>query len=224
MFLLGVASRTMFQPWLLGILLSLVTGLAKSGDAPDVFVEVLASAAHIDELRAGGLVLYMRHGATDVNHPDQIPVDIHDCSTQRSLSAQGREQLDEIAAYWMRLHIPLDRVISSPFCRAQETARRVFGGVAVTVDEALLYTAAMPSAEKRPAVERTAYWLSEPIYSAHSRVIVAHGPNIAELMDYLPSEASMTLFRPLGTDQGFAYVASIPAGHWPALLEELALE
>lgn len=224
MHLPDAVSRPLFQPWLLGILLILLTGTARPVDAPAVFTEVLATPEHIELMRAGGLVLYMRHGATDVNYPDNIPVDIHDCLSQRPLSAQGREQLDEIAVYWARLGIPLDKVISSPFCRAQETAQRVFAPMPVTVDEALLYTAAMPSAEKRPAVERTAYWLSKPPSAARNRVVVAHGPNIAELMDYLPAEASITLFRPLGGDQGFTYVASIPAMHWPELLAAMVLE
>ncbi|MCL5043418.1 MAG: histidine phosphatase family protein [Gammaproteobacteria bacterium] len=222
--LIDAVPLPIFLAWLPGLLLLLLAAQVRSFAAPEMFAEVLASAEHIEQLRAGGLVLYLRHGATDVNYPDRIPVDIHDCSTQRPLSAQGREQLGDVAAYWARLDIPLEQVISSPFCRARETAHQVFPDRVVSVDEALLYTAAMPSAEKRPAVERTVYWLSKPLNAGSNRVVVAHGPNIAELMDYLPTEASITLFRPLGVEQGFAYVASIPAWHWPELLMELGLE
>ena len=204
--------------WLCGLWLVLAAGAAQAADDAGSFVEVLATPAHIAQLREGGLVIYLRHAATDAKIPDQIPVNIDDCSTQRPLSALGREQIVRLADYWTAAQIPVERVISSPFCRAQETARGVFGDL-VELDQQLLYTAAMPSAEKQPAVERTAYWLSQPVHGAgYNRVVVAHGPKIAELMDYLPMEASMMLFRPLGEAQGYAYLASIPLTLWPQLL------
>lgn len=38
------------------------------------FVEVPATAATVQQLRAGGYVLYLRHGTTDNTHPDRTPV------------------------------------------------------------------------------------------------------------------------------------------------------
>ena len=43
-------------------------------------------------LKAGGLVVVFRHAATDFSKPDQDPVVVSDCSTQRNLSAQGRAE------------------------------------------------------------------------------------------------------------------------------------
>ncbi len=187
------------------------------------FRVIKAQRQHVQQLRQGGLVVYMRHGATNARIPDQIPVKLDDCASQRPLTDTGRAQLDKIASFVRQLRIPYHQVVSSPFCRAQESARRVFNGP-LQIDPDLRYTAAMPEAEKKPAVARTRYWLSEKITAPRSnRIVVAHGPNMAELIDYLPPEAGLVLFRPLGNgnEPGFEYLASIEPSHWPDLLSAL---
>ena len=95
-------------------------------------------------------------------------------------------------------------------------------GEVVEIDPALRYTAAMPEAEKAPAVQRTRELISTTVAEPGvNRVVVAHGPNIAELMDYLPREATLVIFRPLGGGR-FEYLASIEPRHWPALLHSVA--
>lgn len=186
------------------------------------FEPVWLNSSHIELLRRGGLVIYMRHGSTDARFPDQIPVNLDDCASQRPLSDAGRQQLDQIGQDFALLQLPVHRVISSPFCRAVESTERVFGTELLEVDIPLRYTASMPDREKQPAVERTRYWISLPVNTPDSnRVVVAHGPNVAEIMDYLPGEATLVIFRPLG--EGFEYIASIPPEHWPVLLDELGL-
>lgn len=181
-----------------------------------------ATAEDIRWARGGHAVIYMRHGATDPRFPDQVPVDLNDCSAQRPLSDAGRAQLREIAAGFAQLQLPHTPAHTSPFCRAVESARIVFGDQ-YEVDLELRYTAAMPEVEKAPAVARTRWHLSRPLETpGFNRLVVAHGPNIADLIDYLPPEGTLILFRPLG--DSFEYVASIEPKHWAALLQELAAE
>ncbi len=221
-------SRILRLPWWLGWALAWCLAGQAHADTVAIppkatFTPVPATAQHVTLLRAGGLVIYMRHGATDARYPDLIPVQLNDCGSQRPLTDAGRLQLDQVGRQFARLGVPYERVISSPFCRAVESARRVFQRP-VDVDAALRYTAAMPEAEKAPAVERTRHWLSLPVEPASTnRVIVAHGPNIAELMDYLPGEGAMILFRPLGPERGFEYLATITPDHWPTLLRMLGM-
>lgn len=187
------------------------------------FQVVAATAQHVDMLKQGGYVLYMRHGPSDARFPDQLPLQLDRCETQRPLSSQGRELLKQIGRHIAQLKLPYEAVISSPFCRVQQSADLVFGGP-ITVDPELRYTAAMPDAQKQPAVARTRYWISLPVQDpAKNRVVIAHGPNIAEIMDYLPPEGGIIIFRPLGTN-GFEYVASIEPRQWPSLLKELGLQ
>ena len=145
-------------------------------------------------------------------------------ATASPLSEAGRALLKTIGRDFAKLQLPYTELIISPFCRVQESALLVFNRPG-TIDPALRYTAAMPDAEKQPAVQRTRHWISLPVASAgHNRVVIAHGPNIAELMDHLPPEGGVLLFRPLGTQHpvGFEYLASIEPHHWPALLRQLA--
>lgn len=191
-------------------------------DAParSQFKVVAASAQHVQMLQNGGFVLYMRHGPSDARFPDQLPLQLDKCESQRPLSTQGREVLKRIGRDLSKLKLSFEEIISSPFCRVQESVNLVFG-VKPTVDPKLRYTAAMPDVQKQPAVARTRYWISLHVQDPRkNRVVVAHGPNIAELMDYLPPEGGMIVFRPKG-DAGFEYVASIEPQHWSALLREL---
>lgn len=186
------------------------------------FKVIAATTQHVNMLKNGGYVLYMRHGPSDARFPDQLPLQLDRCESQRPLSEKGRELLQQIGQHISRLNLPYEAVISSPFCRVQQSADLVFGGP-VTVDPELRYTAAMPDAQKQPAVARTRYWISLPVQDpTKNRVVIAHGPNIAEIMDYLPPEGGIIIFRPLGTD-GFEYVASIEPRQWQPLLKELGL-
>lgn len=189
------------------------------------FQPTLLTTEHLRLLHQGGLVVYMRHGPSDASKPDQVPVQLNDCSTQRPLTAAGRKYLDQMAHHVALLKLPYQGVISSPFCRVEESAHRVFGEP-VMVDVLLRYTAAMPTLEKRPAVERTRYWLSLPVVEKGlNRIVVAHGPNLADLMNYLPPEGTLILFRPLGldADPSFEYLASVAPGQWGAVLKTLGL-
>lgn len=193
--------------------------------ARTAFKTTLPTPEHLRLLRQGGLVLYMRHGPTDARRPDQVPVQLNDCSTQRALSDAGRQYLERIARDIARLQLPYEGVISSPFCRVEESARRVFGEP-VLVDVSLRYAAAMPELEKRPAIERTRHWLSLPVVEKGlNRVVVAHGPNLAELMDYLPPEGALLIFRPLGLEAqpSFEYLASVTPAQWGAWFKTLGV-
>jgi hypothetical protein len=78
-------------------------------------------------LQRGGLVLVMRHAATDFSKPDQDPVVLADCRTQRNLNAQGRADARTIGRGVRRLRLRIGNVFASPFCRTKETARLAFG-------------------------------------------------------------------------------------------------
>jgi phosphohistidine phosphatase SixA len=68
-----------------------------------------------------GYVLLMRHSfAPGVGDPENFRLD--DCSTQRNLSPEGREDAREIGEWLSRLQITIPRVESSRWCRAKETA------------------------------------------------------------------------------------------------------
>ena len=68
-----------------------------------------------------GYVLLMRHAlAPGVGDPENFRLD--DCSTQRNLSEEGRQDAREIGQWLQRREVKIFRVESSRWCRAKETA------------------------------------------------------------------------------------------------------
>ena len=69
-----------------------------------------------------GYVLLMRHAlAPGVGDPDNFSV--NDCSTQRNLSPEGKQNARDIGAWLKRQKVKIYRVESSRWCRARETAQ-----------------------------------------------------------------------------------------------------
>lgn len=95
-----------------------------------VFVSILPNQAVARDLaiwdklqgtNPRGYVLLMRHAlAPGVGDPENFK--LGDCSTQRNLSDQGRQDAREIGEWLKRRDIPILRVESSRWCRARETA------------------------------------------------------------------------------------------------------
>ena len=177
-----------------------------------------ATAETIKQLRAGGYVLYMRHGPTDTSRPDRAPkVDLNDCSTQRPLTEAGRLVAKQVGEAIRRAGIPIGEVESSPMCRCKGTAEAAFG-MGYEVNANLMYTSNLTSEEKVPRIANTRRLLSTPVPAGSNRVIVAHAPNLMDVIGYFPKpEVLVVVFRPLG-EQGFEYIASIPPQQWSELV------
>ena len=91
-------------------------------------VAVVADLAGLAQLwRREGGVLLIRHAATEAGLGDPPGFVLGQCSTQRNLSAAGR-QASVALGEWMRAQqLQPDAVRSSPWCRCQDTARLAFG-------------------------------------------------------------------------------------------------
>jgi phosphohistidine phosphatase SixA len=183
------------------------------------FHEVLATPDTLEQLRAGGFVLYLRYGFTDNSRPDRVPsVDLNDCATQRPLTAEGLAVAARVGEALRRARIPLGEVRVSPLCRAKESAAAALGpGQPYVIDHDLMYTANLTSAEKGPILANTRRLLSAPVPPGTNRLLLAHAPNLMDLIGYFPKEATLVIFRPQGPD-GFRYVASVPPTLWSELL------
>ena len=80
----------------------------------------------LKNLKNGGNLIFIRHAyAPGGGDPDHF--EINDCSTQRNLSEDGRKQAKNIGNYFKKNLIPIDKVISSEWCRCKETAEIAFG-------------------------------------------------------------------------------------------------
>lgn len=185
-----------------------------------VFKEKLATPAVIRQAQQGGLVLYMRHGKTDTKIPDQVPIDLNNCATQRPLTEVGLAEAKQIGLWFKQLSIPYNQVLASPLCRAKQTAVATFGEP-IKVEVNLQYTAALTTEEKQPIIAKTRELLSSQVESGTNRILVAHGPNMVEMLAYFPPEGTIVFIRPLG-NKGFEYLGSITPAHWPLLLKQMS--
>lgn len=77
--------------------------------------------------RQSGGVLMLRHASTEPGVGDPPGFTLGQCSTQRNLSEPGRAEARAMGQ-WMQHHqLHADAVLSSQWCRCQDTARLAFG-------------------------------------------------------------------------------------------------
>ena len=78
-------------------------------------------------LRAGGCVLMLRHAQTVAGVGDPPNFQLDQCSTQRNLSDEGREQSIRIGQWFAARKLAVGSVQSSAWCRCKDTATLAFG-------------------------------------------------------------------------------------------------
>lgn len=105
----------------LGLALAVTFAAAGRASADDLAPDELWS-----RLRRGGHVVLIRHAAAPGTY-DPPGFRLDDCSTQRNLSEAGREQARRIGQAVRQRGVKVDRVRSSRWCRARETAALAFG-------------------------------------------------------------------------------------------------
>lgn len=85
-----------------------------------------ADEALWSQLRQGGHVILMRHAVTLSGIGDPSNFMLGDCSTQRNLSGQGRDDARRIGRMFREKSIPVEDVWTSRWCRCIDTALLAF--------------------------------------------------------------------------------------------------
>ena len=155
----------------------------------------------IDQLQQGGYVIYIRHASTDWSQKDAEPYQLYDCSKQRNLDAQGREESVKIGEAFRALDIPVARVLSSPFCRTRDTAELAFGDYEIEDDLQHVPVADSPTKEQTilRLWRRMDELLAQVPPEGENVVLVSHSGNLAHRVRIasLP-EGLMVIFEPDG--------------------------
>jgi virginiamycin B lyase len=169
-----------------------------------------------DQLRRGGLVLVLRHAATDQSKQDDEHVDLADCGTQRMLSAEGRADARAIARDIRRLRLRVASVLTSAFCRTRETARLTFSRRA-TVSPALLNTIDAPhDAAWRRQLQAFRRLLGTRPPAGTVVAFVTHGVVVSDATGLSLEEGETLVFRPLGRSR-FRLIGRILPRDWSVL-------
>lgn len=101
-----------------------------SGEQQNIdFINRVGARQLANDLRRGGYVIYLRHARTNKDWGDQVSpkLNLADCSTQRRLSPDGKQEAVQIGKGVKAARIPVGEVISSDYCRAYNTAQLAFG-------------------------------------------------------------------------------------------------
>jgi phosphohistidine phosphatase SixA len=99
--------------------------------AASIFFVLAASIAHAEDsvweaMRGPGAIVVVRHSFAPGSF-DPPDAKLDDCSTQRSLDANGRAQAERMGAAFRQNNVTVGAVLSSPRCRCLDTGRLAFG-------------------------------------------------------------------------------------------------
>jgi broad specificity phosphatase PhoE len=152
------------------------------------------AAELVDELRAGGHVLVVRHTTTETA-TDRVEL-VGDCGSQRNLNAQGRREAQELGAAMRELEVPVGVVRMSPLCRTRETAELAFG-TSAQEDVDLVSPGVLGTvADDEQRTLRLRELVAAPPPPATNTVLVTHTGNIGNAFGLSVLEGEALVFRP----------------------------
>ena len=153
------------------------------------------------ELNDGGKLIFIRHayapGSGDPNN-----FNLNDCSTQRNLSEEGREQAAYIGEFFRNKKIKIDKVLSSEWCRCKETSQIAFSNYQTKKFLNSFYSSKFAKNKKSQMINLKKYinsWKSDK-----NLVLVTHYVVISEALNYAPSSGEIVI-----TDKNFKIVGNI---------------
>ena len=199
---------------------------------PNPFVITDESAPFSDtlirELRRGGYVLFVRHGLVQ---PGSIDVRgagewWKNCATTQRLGPSALPQAQAIGAALRAQRIMFDEVLSSEFCRAQDTG--VFIGVAAPKPTTALNAGTAFESEKKTPAEQSAdllQLLSAPVAAGKNRLLIGHTVPATAVHPILSilTETQTAIFKPEGNGR-FQFVTMLSPGQWQWLGKQVVAD
>ena len=154
-------------------------------------------------LKRGGHIVLIRHAnAPGTFDPPGMRTD--DCSTQRNLDEQGREEARRIGLAFRAREIPVGAVRSSRWCRCLETARLAFG----RVEHWWALDGFLRSPELEAPHTAQVRAVARQPFTGPNLVFVTHQFNIRALTGLSPVSGEIVVLTPKGSE--FAVAGSIP--------------
>ena len=154
----------------------------------------------IDQLDDGGKLIFIRHAyAPGGGDPDNF--NLNDCTTQRNLSNEGRNQAKNIGEFLKKNKIKIDKVISSEWCRCKDTSSLAFGSFETKNFLNSFYSSKFAKNKKSQMLDLRKY--IKNFKSKKNLVLVTHYVVISETLNYAPSSGEIVIsdkkFNLIGT-------------------------
>lgn len=151
-----------------------------------------ADEAALKALSQGGHAIVMRHAKTS-GHSKALVLDPNgNCANEDNLSDEGRAQAERLKRMLDKAGAKFDVVLTSPFCRAKETARLAFGSARVDPDLAALELGTAEQAKLR--TEKINAVLARQAGKGNV-ALVTHRPNVDALTMELVEEGEVILAK-----------------------------
>ena len=155
----------------------------------------------INQLQNGGKLIFIRHayapGSGDPNN-----FNLNDCSTQRNLSDDGRQQAKYIGNFFRKNKIKIEKVISSEWCRCKETAKIAFKDF--TTDSFLNSFYSMKYAKNKDKQIEALNSYVKNFKSNKNLILITHYVVISEVLNYGPSSGEIVV-----SDKNFNIIGSL---------------
>jgi phosphohistidine phosphatase SixA len=155
-------------------------------------------------LVSGSHVALVRHGSAPPGYGGDPPgFKIDDCATQRNMDERGREQAQALGEAFRQHGVPVDKILSSPWCRCLETARLMALGPVESV-------MAVASSERSPERLVLLKQIVADWRGPGTLVLVTHALTVRALVGIMPEQAETVVVRPrLGDQAGMDVVGRI---------------
>jgi len=169
-------------------------------------------------LRAGGLVIVVRHGATFSDQADTDPLNFDNIAAQRNLNDKGKMLAKQFGAALRQAGVPVGTVYTSKYNRAYETAMLAgFKNIEKTADLTEGGLIVSPDENNRRS-EAFRKMLATVPKSGTNTILITHYPNIIaalgkEWFDVKEGEAS--IFRP--ENGSYKLMARLQMDEWPRI-------
>jgi broad specificity phosphatase PhoE len=117
---------------------------------------------------------------------------LDDCSTQRNLSAKGRQQARQMGQLLKSERVLIGKVLSSPWCRCMDTARLLETG---SVEVANTFSNAFVLQSRRTDLASGARQVIEAWKGPGALLVVTHGANISALTGVQPAQGEIVVVK-----------------------------
>jgi broad specificity phosphatase PhoE len=169
-------------------------------------------------LRAGGLVLVVRHGATFPDQADTDPLNFENIAAQRNLNDKGKVLAKAFGDSLRQVGIPVGKVYTSKYNRAYETAVVAgFKDIEKTADLTEGGLVVSPNENSR-RVEAFHQMLGTAPKPGTNTILITHKPNIVDALgkDWFDvKEGETSIFRP--ENGSYKLFARVQMDEWPRI-------
>src|SRR5437879_2291636 len=169
-------------------------------------------------LRAGGLVIAVRHGATFPDQADTDPFNFDKIAKQRNLNDKGKALAKAFGDALRQARVPVGKVYTSKFNRAYETAVIAgFTDIEKTADLTEGGLVVSPNENNRRA-EAFRKLLGAAPQPGTNTILITHKPNIVDALgkDWFDvKEGEASLFRP--ENGSYKLIARVQMDEWPRI-------